>query len=160
VTPLDAKPARAAITWQTCKTRRDRLAAFAVRSIVFIDEQECPFDEEFDEQDNPDSTAIHIVGYAKDEPVGAARIRCLPDVAKLERLSIRKAWRGGGVGHELAAFMLKVASDAGYQRYKLNAQAHLIGFYKKHGFVAQGPIFVEAGIDHRMMVRNQPVEPE
>jgi ElaA protein len=54
--------------------------------------------------------------------------------------------------------MLQVASEAGYQSYKLNAQAHLTGFYEKHGFVAQGPVFVEAGIDHRLMIRNQPAD--
>ena len=125
-----------------------------MRAIVFIEEQDCPIDEEFDDQDEPGSTAIHIVGCASNEPVAAARIRCLPGIAKLERLSIRKAWRGGGAGHQLLEYMLQVASEAGYGRYKLNAQAHLTGFYEKHGFVAEGPVFVEAGIDHRLMVRS------
>ena len=145
------------IRYQVCTTRRDRIAAFSVRSIVFIDEQQCPFDEEFDDQDEPVSTAIHIVGYAGIEPVAAARIRQLPDWAKLERLAIRQAWRGGGAGHELVRFMLQTASDAGYNNYKLNAQAHLTGFYAAHGFAAEGPVFQEAGIDHRLMVRTTPL---
>ncbi len=158
--PDNLSSASESITWQVCRTRRDRLGAFAVRAIVFIDEQDCPIDEEFDDQDEPGSTAIHIVGYASNEPVAAARVRRLPGIAKLERLSIRKAWRGGGAGHQLLEYMLQVASEAGYQRYKLNAQAHLTGFYEKHGFLAQGPVFVEAGIDHRLMMRNQPFQVE
>jgi len=29
---------------------------------------------------------------------------------------------------------------------------HALGFYEKLGFVAQGPVFDDAGIDHREMV--------
>lgn len=145
------------IRYQVCINRRDRIAAFSVRAIVFIDEQNCPFDEEFDDQDEPASNAIHVVGYAGIEPVAAARIRQLPDWAKLERLAIRKDWRGGGAGHDLVQFMLQTASESGYKNYKLNAQAHLTGFYEKHGFEAEGPVFQEAGIDHRLMVRTTPL---
>ncbi|MGB7300784.1 MAG: GNAT family N-acetyltransferase, partial [Burkholderiaceae bacterium] len=109
--------------------------------------------DEFDELDRTGNNAIHIVGTVAAEPVAAGRIRRLPDVAKLERLSIRQAWRGQGAGHQLLKFMMQSAQVDGYHRFKLNAQAHLTGFYESHGFVSEGPIFQEAGIDHKLMVR-------
>lgn len=138
-----------------CNQARDRQAAFAVRAIVFIDEQACPFAEEFDQFDFdwPDHRVIHIVGLANGEAAAAARIRLLRGFAKLERLSIRRAWRGNGNGHRLLSFMTGAAQQHGFQRLELHAQIQLTGFYESHGFVADGPVFQEAGIDHRHMFR-------
>src|SRR5690606_32269174 len=33
----------------------------------------------------------------------------------------------------------------------LHAQTHALDFYRRHGFVAEGPEFVDAGITHRTM---------
>jgi predicted GNAT family N-acyltransferase len=136
-----------------CKTERERLASFSVRSIVFIDEQIIPHDEEFDEHDEPGSGTINIVGWDGDDAVAASRIRIVGDIAKLERICIRKQWRGGH-GHRLVKFMLDTASAQGVDRFTLHAQAHLTGFYEKHGFTSVGEIFSEAGIDHQRMDRN------
>ena len=35
---------------------------------------------------------------------------------------------------------------------KLGAQTHALGFYEKLGFEAQGPVYDDAGIEHRDMV--------
>ncbi|HET9046912.1 MAG TPA: GNAT family N-acetyltransferase, partial [Casimicrobiaceae bacterium] len=42
----------------------------------------------------------------------------------------------------------------GYARASLNAQARAMPFYVRHGFVATGEQFDEAGIDHRVMTRD------
>jgi predicted GNAT family N-acyltransferase len=136
-----------------CQTERERLASFSVRSIVFIDEQVIPFDEEFDIHDEPGSDTINIVGWVGDEAAAASRIRINGDIAKLERICIRKRWRGGH-GHALVDFMMDTARAQGISRFTLNAQAHLTGFYAKHGFIPAGDIFVEAGIDHQRMDRD------
>ena len=38
----------------------------------------------------------------------------------------------------------------------LHAQTHASGFYRRFGFVEEGPEFMEAGIPHRTMVRSLP----
>lgn len=136
-----------------CKTERERLASFSVRAIVFIDEQVIPFDEEFDEYDEPGGGTINIVGWVGDEAAAASRIRIIGDVAKLERVCIRERWRGGH-GHALVEFLMSTAREHGVKRFTLNAQAHLTGFYGKHGFTSVGDIFDEAGIDHQRMDRD------
>lgn len=139
--------------FMVCTTERERLASFSVRSIVFIDEQVIPFDEEFDEHDKPDAGTINIVGWDSEEAAAASRIRIVDEVAHLQRVCIRKRWRGGH-GHALVDFMLQTAREHGARRFTLNAQAHLTNFYSKHGFTSIGDIFVEAGIDHQRMDRD------
>ena len=122
-----------------------------VRSIVFCGEQDVPFELEWDEFED---TATHVVGEIEGEPVAAGRIRCLPDCAQLERISVREQYRSRGVGTGLTAFLLSLAQERGYTSYRLNAQDHLQAFYGQFGFRAVGEKFLEAGIVHVPMVRD------
>lgn len=127
----------------------DLLKAHAVRAIVFIEGQNCPYSLEVDSED---LAAVHILGEQNGEPCAAGRIRFLGDTAKFERLAVREAYRGQGLGKELLQFMLSVAREKGFSRFKLHAQVHALPFYEKNGFIAKGDIFLEAGIEHRVMV--------
>ena len=110
----------------------DLLAAYCVRSIVFVGEQGCPFREEFD---GLDAGAIHVLGVdANGEPVAAARLRDVDGWAKLERIALVESVRGRGLGHALVEFLLGVARDHGFRRFKMHAQLHLEAFYAQHGF--------------------------
>jgi predicted GNAT family N-acyltransferase len=37
-------------------------------------------------------------------------------------------------------------------RVKLGAQIHALGFYERLGFAAVGPVYMDAGIEHRDMI--------
>jgi predicted GNAT family N-acyltransferase len=129
----------------------DLLAAYCVRSIVFVGEQRCSFREEFD---GLDDEAIHVLGEQGGEPVAAGRVRAVDGGwAKLERIAVLEPARGHGLGHRLVEFLLEVARQNGHCRFKLHAQAHLERFYERHGFERRGEMFLEAGIDHVLMVR-------
>jgi predicted GNAT family N-acyltransferase len=130
----------------------DRLAAYCVRSIVFVGEQACPFRDEFD---GLDADAIHVLGVQEGEPVAAARIRDVDGWAKLERIAVLPHLRGRGAGHALVEFLLETARSAGFRRFKMHAQLHLEAFYTQHGFVRDGGVFREAGIEHVKMVRDE-----
>jgi ElaA protein len=45
-----------------------------------------------------------------------------------------------------------LAAMPGVSRAKLGAQVHALGFYERLGFVAVGPVYLDAGIEHRDMV--------
>lgn len=128
----------------------DFLRAFAVRAIVFCEEQQIAYDLEHDREDH---TAIHIVGEIGSEPVAAGRMRFIDGYAKLERLAVRSGYRGNGYGHRLTQFMIALAAARGFDECQLHAQVHLRDFYSKHGFVVKGAVFKEAGIGHLPMVR-------
>jgi len=131
-------------------TPADILKVHAVRAIVFVEKQHVPYDLEVDEYDQ---SAVHILGECEGEPIAAGRLRFLGEWAKLERIAIRSAWRGRGYGHQLVEYMLAEARRRGYQRFKMHAQLYLQSFYARHGFRTQGAPFLEAGIEHCLMVR-------
>ena len=129
----------------------DAIKALLVRAIVFMEEQNISYAEEMDAFDHE---ALQIIGEIQGEPIATARIRFLGDIAKLERLAIRKAWRNQGHGDRLIEFMLTTAHERGFRKFKLHAQARLHTFYEKHGFQTEGTPFLEANIPHLLMLKN------
>ncbi|MDZ7371175.1 MAG: GNAT family N-acetyltransferase [candidate division KSB1 bacterium] len=136
--------------FRPAKTMDDLIKVFIVRAIVFIGEQHCPYGEEIDEFE---PISLHFLGEIEGEPIAAARLRFPGNYAKLERIAVRREWRGRGYGHALVDYLIDQAEQRGYKTLKMHAQAHLVDFYARHGFVRQGEIFQEAGIDHYLMVR-------
>lgn len=130
----------------------DLIKVFTVRDVVFIEEQKVPYKIERDEYDY---SSIHVLGDDNGEPFAAGRIRPVGEYAKLERIAIRKQYRGKRLGHKLTDFMLETARCRGFKKFKLHAQTYLVDFYKKHGFEIIGDMFKEAGIDHYLMIRNE-----
>lgn len=128
----------------------DLIRVFIVRGIVFLEEQQVPYSIEMDEHEY---SALHILGEIESEPVASGRLRFFDEWAKLERIAVRQQYRNHGYGHQLIEFMLHVARQRGYRKYKLHAQAYLCDYYAKHGFTVQGEKFKEADIDHYLMIR-------
>ena len=135
---------------KVASTPDDRLKAFMVRAVVFCGEQGVPYGIERDEFED---SATHVLGEIDGEPVAAGRLRCLSDYAKLERIAVRAPYRGRGIGSDVTRFLMKLARERGYSSYRMNAQAYLEEFYGRLGFRAVGGIFLEAGIEHVTMVR-------
>ena len=132
-------------------TPDDLLKVMVVRGIVFVEEQGVDWEGEFDEHED---TAVHVLGEAGGQPVAAGRLRLLPDgAAKLERIAVRPRWRGRGLAHAVVRFLLDEAARRGATRFKLHAQVYLEGFYAGYGFVREGGVFDECGIDHILMTR-------
>ena len=50
----------------------DFMKVVAIRASVFLAEQDCPYDEEFD---NNDLSSCHLIAYLRNEPVATLRIR-------------------------------------------------------------------------------------
>jgi len=121
---------------------------FNIRRIVFVDEQNCPPELEWENED----VSTHFLATIDGEPVGACRWRKTDAGYKLERFAVLQAYRGRKVGQALvAAALADLPGDAGY--IYLNAQLDAMGLYAKFGFVAEGPQFEEAGIQHFKMVK-------
>ena len=125
--------------------------AFAVRRAVFIEEQGVSEDEEMDGRDDE---ASHVVAYDGDRPVGTARLRTAEaGVGKVERVAVRAADRGEGIGRALMAEVESLAADRGVEALKLHAQTRVEGFYEKLDYETTSGVFQEAGIDHVAMVK-------
>ncbi len=124
----------------------------ALRRVVFVDEQGV---SEAEEWDGLDSDALHLLAWdGEDRPMGTARILIDGATGKIGRVCVLQQARGTGLG----AALIRAALDElhkmpGVTRAKLGAQCHALGFYEKLGFSAYGPIYDDAGIPHRDMVR-------
>lgn len=125
---------------------QDRDALRAVRETVFVEEQGVPLSLEWDDQD---AIARHLLARdATGQPIGTARL--LPD-GHIGRMAVLADWRGKGVGSALLQAVLAQARQHGLTQVMLNAQCSALGFYERLGFVAEGPVFDDAGIPHRRM---------
>jgi predicted GNAT family N-acyltransferase len=136
--------------FRTARCLDDLRKVFVVRGIVFVEEQQTSYALEVDEQEH---ACVHILGEIDGEPFAAGRIRFTEGWAKMERIAVRKAYRGRGLGGELLLFMLETARQLGARAFKLHAQTPVRAFYEKYGFQVRGDSFLEAGIEHCLMVR-------
>jgi predicted GNAT family N-acyltransferase len=128
----------------------DHDACFALRHQIFVVEQDVPIAEEIDELDK---LATHLLATDNGTPVGTARVVYQDNIAKIGRVCVLESTRGTGVGAELIKTAMQIAKDKpGITKAQLGAQIQSIGFYEKLGFLAYGPIFLDAGIEHRNMV--------
>lgn len=147
------------VTWH-CKphadlSKHELYAALALRTQVFVVEQNCPY-LEVDGRDLQGDTC-HLLGWRGDELVAYLR---LLDPALNEgevvigRVVTAASARGTGLGHSL----LEQALQACAERWPgvpvvMSAQAHLQGYYGRYGFVAVTDEYLEDDIPHVGMRR-------
>ncbi len=134
-------------------SEQDILKVMVVRGIVFIEEQGVDWAGEID---GYEQEAVHVLGEVEGQPVAAGRLRMLPDGwAKLERIAVRPRWRGRGIARQIVQFLLDQARLRGARGFKLHAQVYLEEFYNEFGFIREGEVFSECGIDHLLMLRRE-----
>ncbi len=132
----------------------DRLArAIAIRRRVFVEEQNVPIEIEIDEHDRTDRKAVHALALdAGGGAVGAGRFYVLaPGLVQIGRMAVLPEARGAGVGAALLEALVGEARRRGYGAAHLHAQVHAAEFYRKAGFVDEGPQLWDAGILHQGM---------
>lgn len=112
-------------------TFEDLSRVIAIRSAVYIGEQECPYEEEYD---GNDLAATHLLAYIGDEPVGCLRVRCFADFAKIERLAIRKEFRKTRAAFHLVRAGFKLCQKKGYTKVYGHSQKRLVNFWSRFGF--------------------------
>jgi predicted GNAT family N-acyltransferase len=123
--------ARPKLSARVARTVDDFMRAVALRGAVYIGEQQCPYDEEFD---GNDFSATHLIGYVGDEPAGCIRIRYFADFAKIERLVVRKEFRRSGLAQYIVRAGIDLCRSKGYVQICAYAQKRLVHFWSKCGF--------------------------
>jgi len=103
----------------------------AIRAVVFMGEQKCPYAEEFD---GNDACAQHILGYVGDEPAGCARIRYFGDFAKIERLSVLSQYRKTKLKYQIVEFVENLVRQKGFNLIYGHPQKRILSFWTKLGY--------------------------
>jgi len=117
----------------------------SIRAQVFIIEQGVPFELEVDELD---PLSHHLLLFKEAEPVATGR---LTPNGHIGRLAVLKPYRQKGYGSQIIKRMEQLAAENVFSQVELGAQIHAINFYEKLGYQICSEVFMDAGIEHRMM---------
>ncbi|KAI9222664.1 acyl-CoA N-acyltransferase [Blastocladiella britannica] len=155
----------AAINFRRITSEADLKLAFAVRNQVFVLEQKCDPDAEFDSVDRDKATDHFLaIDTISNEPLGTCRAfpsLDVPGAACLGRMACLATSRGRGVGKALCLLAHDRLRERGFDRVVIHAQQDKEGFYAKIGYVRTSPeVFYEEGIPHIWMeMRLAPAPP-
>lgn len=136
-----------AVEVRTADWVRDQALLRSIREQVFVQEQKVPTELEWD---GIDARCAHVIAYL-DDGRAVATGRLLPD-GHIGRIAVLKPWRRQGIGSRVLQSLIEIAEARGMASCALNAQTYALAFYQRHGFVAEGDEFDEAGIAHQHMV--------
>jgi predicted GNAT family N-acyltransferase len=128
--------------WQQLKP-----LAHPIRQAVFIDEQGIPAKLEWDEYDE---YALHALALLDGRAVGTGR---LLENGQIGRVAVMPDYRNQGIASAILYKLIDCARQKNMPRLYLDAQLHLVDFYRKFGFETDGNPFMEAGIPHQRMTR-------
>ena len=140
------------IKYRLADWRHDRAALSAVRHQVFVVEQGVPEELEWDEHD---ATAVHFLAEHSNRAIATARLK-IDDAhtGQIGRMAVLSTHRNRGIGSQLLRTVIDYCEQVGIVNLYLHAQLTAIKFYEKFGFEPAGEIFIDAGIEHRAMLRN------
>lgn len=126
-----------------------------LRSEIFIVEQACVYQD----IDGKDLKALHILGKKNNKIVAYARLFNKEDYfkeASIGRVVVKKIERKFGYGHKLICFSINtIQKKFNTSTIKIGAQTYLKKFYESHGFKQIGKEYVEDGISHIHMLKNE-----
>lgn len=124
-----------------------------LRSAVFVVEQHCVYQD----LDNSDQNAIHVMGVKHGEIVAYIRIfkpGTYFKAAGIGRVVVSPPERKHGYGRLLMEVALQeIAKRFGKTPIELSAQTYITAFYNGLGFVTVGKEYLEDGIPHIRMLR-------
>ena len=144
------------LTWQWLAfeslSNRQLYQMLALRSEVFVVEQACAYQD----LDGKDFKALHLIGARDDQVLATARLLpagvSYPNAASIGRIVVHPSLRGQDLGRQTVKIALeqyqKLWPD---EELLIGAQARLKRFYQELGFVAEGDVYDEDGIDHITM---------
>ncbi|NRD25219.1 GNAT family N-acetyltransferase [Frigoribacterium sp. VKM Ac-2836] len=118
-----------------------------LRVDVFVVEQDCPYPE-LDGRDL--EPGARLLWFTDDDGRVLATLRVLSDGddRRIGRVATAVAARGRGLAADLMRAAVAQSED---RLVRLDAQAHLSGWYARFGFVVDGDEFLEDGIPHLPM---------
>ncbi len=122
-----------------------------IRKSVFTEEQGIPVKIDIDKYDDFNKDTMHFLVYLNNEAVGTGRyIKLSNERIQLQRLAIKKEFRGKGYARKLIIFIEEYAKKNNINCIELHAQYHARDFYSKLGYscVSEKYIEKETGIEH------------
>jgi predicted GNAT family N-acyltransferase len=105
---------------------------FALRAAVFMAEQNCPYEEEFDGNDLAGAT--HILGLVKGEPAAFLRLRFFAEFVHMGRFGVLPRFRRSLISKIVIEYGIEVSRRKGYRTIYGHSQLRLGKFWSRFGF--------------------------
>jgi ElaA protein len=162
------------LPWQVKKfaqlTTNELYDILKLRIDVFVVEQTCYYPD-LDNKDRAEGT-IHLFAYQENEKADkntngsepkqlAGYLRILPPGVEYEtyvaigRVIVAESVRGIGLGHQIINQAINICQQYWPDKQiKISAQQHLCAFYQQHGFNICSEMYLEDGIPHISMIRD------
>ena len=118
------------ISIRIARDPNDLMLVTAIRAAVYLAEQDCPIEEEFD---GNDLVAAHFIGFVGTEPAGCLRVRFFGEFAKVERLAVRHQFRRSRVSFKLVQASVDYIKRKGFKKIYGQAQDRLVDFWAHFG---------------------------
>ncbi len=153
--PETARPAQPSTKVKVVHTLDEIMKALAIRSAVYVEEQRCPYSEEFD---GNDFSGSHLLASLDGEPAGCLRIRYFAGFAKIERVAVLGRFRQRGVGRKLVTAAVELCRAKGYHTVYAHARKSLLPFWSRLGFLIAetGRSFVFSDFEYVEIIRKLP----
>ncbi|MBP1646364.1 MAG: family acetyltransferase [Bacteroidetes bacterium] len=118
-----------------------------IRVKVFVQEQNVPFEEDWDEEYSEN----YLILNDEEQVIGTMRWRDLGEKIKLERVAVLEKYRNNGYGEKLVREVIKDIKSKTNKQITLHSQLKAIPLYERIGFRQYGELFYEADIPHYAM---------
>ena len=126
---------RPSVTIAPTRSLDELIQVHVIRGLVFVGEQACPYDEEFD---GNDIGATHLLARVDGEPAGTLRLRWFADFAKAERAAVRAPYRKLGLCRQMVDLAADIAARKGYAMLYGTAQTRVLDYWLSVGFERLG----------------------
>lgn len=124
-----------------------------LRAEVFVVEQDCVYQD----VDNKDQKAVHILGYIDNELIAYTRLFKPGDYferASIGRVVVKESHRKLNLGNKLMKTSIQAVEDFfNTISIEISAQEYLRKFYTELGFNETGTPYLEDGIPHIRMIK-------
>lgn len=131
--PEEFNPGPGAVSVRVVRRLDEFQKIVALRAMIYMAEQDCPYDEEYDGNDLAGAT--HLLAEIAGEPVGCMRIRWFCDFAKVERSCVRPDYRSYRIGWVMMDHAIDLIRSKGYRKVLGHAQEHLVGYWERYGLL-------------------------
>ncbi len=134
-------------------TKDELYEVLRLRAEVFVVEQNCPYQD----VDNKDQKALHILGYKNDKIIAYTRIFKPNDYfefASIGRVVVTQKERKHKYGYQLMEVSINAINNNFNETIiAISAQTYLKKFYNNLGFIQEGTEYLEDDIPHIYMIK-------
>lgn len=129
-------------------TKDELVAQYQIRKVVFVEEQNVSYEEEFDMKEDE---AICFLYRVDSNNIACARAFVDGDSAQIGRVATLKEFRGLGYGLAMIKGIEEYLIQMKVTKFVVHAQLQAVPFYAKAGYKKFGDTFYDANILHIAM---------